>query len=72
MNSAITLHYTFIKEFVIGRWRERMIISLQVMFSLGVMWIGFISMYIKHWRYLTLFTLTIPTLLIYITSFFLE
>ena len=72
INSSITLHYTFIKEFVVGRWRQVMTISLQVMFSLGVMFIAFISIYLTHWRYLSVLVITLPILLLLPTSFLLE
>lgn len=72
MNSAITLHYTFIKEFVIGKWRQVMIIGLQIMFSMGVMLVAFVSIYATNWRSLSVFLFTIPICAAYPLSFLLE
>jgi MFS family permease len=42
-NAAITLHYSFFKELVLGKTRERMIIAIQLAFSLGVSLISLLS-----------------------------
>lgn len=50
INTAINLHYTFIKEFVVGHTKEVMIITLQIMFSLGVLLTALIAMLVQNWR----------------------
>lgn len=42
-NAAITLHYSFFKELVLGKTRERMIIAIQLAFSLGISLISLCS-----------------------------
>jgi MFS family permease len=71
-NSAINLHYTFIKEFVIGRARDIMIISLQITFSLGVCAIAFVAMLIPNWRIITICFFAVPMLLLVFTYRFVE
>lgn len=71
-NSAINLHYTFIKEYVVGKLRDIMIISLQITFSLGVCAIAFFSMYIPNWRMLSIFLFAIPMTLLLASYRFVE
>jgi MFS family permease len=63
VNSAITLHYTLIKELLVGKMRERSYLILQVMFSIGVSLIALLSMYILDWKLIAGFFLLIPAIL---------
>lgn len=49
-NAAITLHYSFLKELVLGKTRERMIIAIQIAFSLGLSLISALSYLIHEWK----------------------
>lgn len=50
-NSATILHYSFIKELVVDKLGQRMMIFLQISFSLGVFLIAMISWLVSDWKY---------------------
>lgn len=64
INTAINLHYTFLKEFVIGHTKEIMIITLQIMFSLGVLLTALLAMYVPNWRIACVAFFAIPIVLL--------
>ena len=61
-NAAITLHYSFFKELVLGKTRERMIIAIQLAFSLGVSLISLLSYLISEWKYIMAFFILVPSI----------
>ena len=63
-NATITLHYTFLKQLIVGKNRQRSIIALQIMFSIGVAFIALFSMAIVNWKFIVLFFMLIPALAI--------
>lgn len=67
-NSAITLHYTFIKEFVVGKVRDIMIISLQITFSLGVCMIALVGLLVPNWRLISIIFFAVPMLVLLLTG----
>jgi hypothetical protein len=71
-NAAITLHYSFFKELVLGKTRSKMIIAIQVTFSLGVFLISLLSMQITNWKVTLGFFILIPSLLICLSYKFIE
>lgn len=71
-NSAINLHYTFIKEHVIGKTRDVMIISLQITFSIGVCAIAAFALFLTNWRLLTIFVFTLPMTLLLLSNRYIE
>jgi MFS family permease len=62
-NAAITLHYSFFKELVLGQTRSRMIIAIQLAFSLGISVISLLSYLIAEWKYIIAFFMLIPSLI---------
>lgn len=61
-NAAITMHYSFFKELVLGKTRERMIIGIQLAFSLGIALISLLSYFISQWKYTLGFFILIPSI----------
>lgn len=62
-NAAITLHYSFFKELVLGKTRSIMIIAIQIAFSVGVSLISLLSYLIDDWKYTMGFFILIPSLI---------
>ena len=62
-NAAITLHYCFFKELVLGKTRERMIIAIQLAFSVGVALISLLSYLIDYWKYTLGFFILLPSVI---------
>jgi MFS family permease len=62
-NGAITIHYSFFKELVLGKTRSQMIIAIQLAFSLGISLISLLSFLIDNWKYTMGFFILIPSLL---------
>lgn len=62
-NAAITLHYSFFKELVLGQTRSRMIIAIQLAFSFGISVISLLSYLIEEWKYIIGFFMLIPSLI---------
>jgi MFS family permease len=62
-NSAITLHYSFLKELVLGNTRERMIIAIQIAFSLGISLISLLSYLIADWKHILAIFILIPSII---------
>ena len=62
-NAAITIHYSFFKELVLGKTRSIMIIAIQIAFSLGVSLISLLSYLIDDWKYTMGFFIFIPSLI---------
>lgn len=50
-NAAIMLHYSFIKELVVDKLGQKMMIFLQISFSFGVFLIALTSWLISDWKY---------------------
>ena len=63
-NAATTLHYTFLKELLVGSFRERSYIIIQISFSIGIAAIAFLSMLIPNWKIIAGFFILLPCLLI--------
>lgn len=63
-NAAITLHYTILKELLIGKMRERSFLILQVMFSLGVGFVALASWFILDWKIVAGVFMLLPALAI--------
>lgn len=61
-NGAINIHYSFFKELIVGKTRERMIIGIQLAFSLGISLISLLSYLIDDWKYTMGFFILIPSL----------
>lgn len=61
-NGAINIHYSFFKELIVGKTRERMIIGIQLAFSLGISLISLLSYLIDDWKYTMAFFILIPSL----------
>jgi len=62
-NGAITIHYSFFKELVLGKTRERMIIAIQLAFSIGISIVSLLSYFIDQWKYTLGFFILIPSIL---------
>ena len=62
-NAAITIHYSFFKELVLGKTRSSMIIAIQIAFSVGVSLISLLSYLIDDWKYTMGFFIMIPSLI---------
>lgn len=62
-NGAINVHYSFFKELITGKTRERMIIAVQLAFSLGISLISLLSYLIDNWKYTMAFFILVPSLL---------
>ena len=71
-NAAITLHYSFLKELMLGNFRERAIIALQIMFSLGVSLVALSSMFIKEWKIVAGLFILVPAVLVVPLSYIIE
>jgi MFS family permease len=67
-NSAIILHYSFIKELVVDKLGQRMMIFLQISFSLGVFLIALTSWLISDWKYSLGMITTISSLILLLTN----
>ena len=63
VNGAINIHYSFFKELVLGKTRERMIIAIQLAFSLGISAISLLSYLFDQWKYTLGFFILLPSLL---------
>lgn len=62
-NAAITLHYTFLKELLSGKLRERSFLFLQVMFSIGIAFVALCSWFIYDWKIVAGVFMLIPAVL---------
>jgi MFS family permease len=62
-NAAITLHYSFFKELVLGETRSRMVIAIQLAFSVGITLISLLSYLIYEWKYTLAFFILIPSII---------
>jgi MFS family permease len=71
-NGAITIHYSFFKELVLGKTRERMIIAIQLAFSIGISIISLLSYLINQWKYTLGFFITVPSLLAFLIFKYVE
>lgn len=67
-NSAIILHYSFIKELVVDKLGQRMMIFLQISFSFGVFLIALTSWLISDWKYSLGMITTISSLILLLTN----
>ena len=65
-NGAITLHYSFIKELVISRISQRMMIFLQASFSLGIFFIALWSWVVQDWQIVLGVTILAPSALLFL------
>ncbi len=72
VNGAINIHYSFFKELVLGKTRERMIIAIQLAFSLGVSLISLLSYLFDNWKYVLGFFILIPSVIALIIFKFVE
>lgn len=72
MNSSLALHYCFINELVVGKAKERMIVGLQITYSVGVFVIALLSKFVDSWRVLAFYYLAIPMFLVLLCNRFLE
>ncbi len=63
-NSAIILHYSFIKELVVDKLSQKMMILLQISFSFGVFLIALMSWLISDWKITLGFITTVSSLLL--------
>jgi hypothetical protein len=71
-NAAIILHYSFIKELVVDRLGQRMMIFLQISFSFGVFLIALVSWFVNDWKYnLGLITI-LSSLILLLTNEWIE
>ena len=61
-NGAITIHYSFFKELALGKTRERMIVAIQLAFSIGISIISLLSYLIDTWKYTLGFFIILPSL----------
>jgi len=61
-NAAITIHYSFFKELVLGKTRSSMIIAIQIAFSIGVSLISLLSYLIDDWKVTIFFFILLPSL----------
>lgn len=68
-NGAINIHYSFFKELVLGKTRSRMIIAIQLAFSLGISLISLLSYLIDDWKYTMGFFILAPSILAAILMF---
>jgi|LakMenEpi03Aug12_release.lakeMendotaPanAssembly.Ray.scaffolds.fasta_scaffold819733_1 MFS family permease len=71
-NAAITLHYSFFKDLVLGQTRSRMIIAIQLAFSFGVSLISLLSYLISQWKYTMAFFILIPSVIAIFIFKFIE
>jgi MFS family permease len=71
-NAAITLHYSFFKDLVLGQTRSRMIIAIQLAFSFGVSLISLLSYLISQWKYTIAFFILIPSIVAIFLFKFIE
>lgn len=71
-NSATILHYSFIKELVVDKLGQRMMIFLQISFSFGVFLIAFVSWMIEDWKYNLGLITTISSLVLLLTNDWIE
>jgi MFS family permease len=61
-NGAITIHYSFFKELVLGKTRERMIIAIQLAFSIGISIVSLLSYFFDQWKYTLGFFILLPSI----------
>lgn len=66
-NAAINLHYSFIKELVVDKLSQSMMIFLQVSFSIGIFLIAMVSWLIPDWKVSLGLTILLPSALLFLT-----
>lgn len=71
-NAAIMLHYSFIKELVIDKLGQRMMIFLQISFAFGVFLIALISWMVSDWKYNLAIITTFSFLILLLTNEWIE
>lgn len=64
-NAAITLHYTFLKELLTGKMRERSFIIVQIAFSVGVGLVALGSWFVPNWKIVAGVMILLPCILIF-------
>lgn len=64
VNASLTLHYSFLKELVLGQIRQRMIIALQITFSVGIAFVSLLSLVISGWKMTLGLCMLLPSLLV--------
>ena len=67
-NAATNLHYTFLKEFMVGSYRSTSIVSIQILFSLGISLISLVSLLFSNWKIMLFFFIAIPSIILLIMS----
>lgn len=63
-NATITLHYTFLKEMLVGKMRERSFILLQIAFSCGVAFVALASWFIYDWKLVAGLLMLLPSIIL--------
>lgn len=63
-NAAITLHYTFLKELLLGKMRERSFIIVQIAFSIGVAFVALGSWFVPNWKEVAGAMILLPCILV--------
>lgn len=71
-NAAINLHYSFIKELVVDKLSQSMMIFLQVSFSMGIFFIALVSWLITDWKVSLGLTILLPSALLFLTQNWIE
>ena len=72
VNAATNLHYTFLKEFMIGKYRSTSIVAIQILFSLGISLISLVSLLFSNWKIMIFFFIILPSLLLLALSHRIE
>lgn len=71
-NAAIILHYSFIKELVVDKLGQRMMVVLQISFAFGVFCIALVSWLVSDWKYNLGVITFISFLLLLLTNSWIE
>jgi MFS family permease len=71
-NAVINLDITFLKELSLGNFRERSIVVLQIIFSLGVSLVALSCLLIPEWKVVTGLCIGVPALVVTGFSFIIE
>lgn len=70
--TAMSLHYCFLNELVIGKTRSRMVMWLQLTYSMGIFLIALLAMMIPNWRMFSIFCLALPIIILNFGCRYLE
>ena len=71
-NATTNLHYTFLKELLVGKYRDSSIVGLQILFSLGISLISVSSWLVPNWKVMMGLFILLPSIVLHFKGEMIE